>query len=640
MGQRRIKFYSVNDMGTGWHLQKMEAFFRDWDILTDNPDVNTILELFNIKKFLDAGARLVKWSDLQLEEYKEKGRGIPQILGKFCSELSDANLVEMCNMVDRTYADDFWMLLCENKVYKHISSAAMRSVLDSNNNIVWHILRHRELSVQFGQEIAEHLERNPHTAVKLISNYLAANDKQENRLFFPNLFTQEMRENALNDFVESDRENINYLQLLEQSQSTDGLQLPDKLRYRARKKRETLQEKLFAGSPGMEFGAEVSFKSIPDGSTEESFDNGIIKCAYSREWVEENRDNPTLLNNFIYLFGFVDKQYRSTYVSLQSQMGALERHLGVKGKKDYIAGIAFQSKRILSLLQMAAYTQELQRLGICLESIFKWFFEEYLMDEFNANGFTYSPPSKGTTVVEKCKLLASAIDGVLKQYRLFCEDGYVNRELLEMSSGHIVFDSLKGCIENKYAYSLSDDLRSEMFLLFSDQSMMSYTKRTESTYETVPQLLLSENIHRDDYEEYQFHDLDWLMKRGSITVSDDGFLTINRERVYILKDLFCNEVICPNYYDPSLRKQVVALVGTGDLCYGSTLFSKPEQNYLNYILNKKEYSNGLDLRNKYAHDTCPLDEKTQQYDYWELQKIMVLIILKINEELCLKTLQQ
>ena len=43
MGQRRIKFYSVNDMGTGWHLQKMEAFFRDWDILTDNPDVNTIL---------------------------------------------------------------------------------------------------------------------------------------------------------------------------------------------------------------------------------------------------------------------------------------------------------------------------------------------------------------------------------------------------------------------------------------------------------------------------------------------------------------------------------------------------------------------------------------------------------------------
>ena len=237
MGQRRIKFYSVNDMGTGWHLQKMEAFFQDWDILTDNPDVNTILELFNIKKFLDAGVRLVQWSDLQLEEYKEKGRGIPQILGKFCSELSDANLVEMCNMVESIYADDFWTLLCENKVYKHISSAAMRSVLDSNNNIVWHILRHRELSVQFGQEIAEHLERNPHTAVKLISNYLAANDKQENRLFFPNLFTQEMRENALNDFVESDRENINYLQLMEQSQSTDGLQLPDKLRYRARKKR-------------------------------------------------------------------------------------------------------------------------------------------------------------------------------------------------------------------------------------------------------------------------------------------------------------------------------------------------------------------------------------------------------------------
>ena len=64
-------------------------------------------------------------------------------------------------------------------------------------------------------------------------------------------------------------------------------------------------------------------------------------------------------------------------------------------------------------------------------------------------------------------------------------------------------------------------------------------------------------------------------------------------------------------------------------------FSKPEQDYLNYILNKSEFSNGLDLRNKYIHDTCPLDEKIQRQDYMELLKIMVLIMIKINEEFCL-----
>ena len=72
-----------------------------------------------------------------------------------------------------------------------------------------------------------------------------------------------------------------------------------------------------------------------------------------------------------------------------------------------------------------------------------------------------------------------------------------------------------------------------------------------------------------------------------------------------------------------------------DIRYENTLFSKPEQDYLNYVLNKSEFSNGLDLRNRYSHDTCSLDEKTQSQDYLELLKIMVFIIIKINEEFCI-----
>ncbi|MBD8942275.1 MAG: hypothetical protein EGR71_07055, partial [Clostridiales bacterium] len=74
--------------------------------------------------------------------------------------------------------------------------------------------------------------------------------------------------------------------------------------------------------------------------------------------------------------------------------------------------------------QLQAYLGELKRLNIRLEDIFKWFFEENIKTEFNALGFSYSPPSEGTTYAEKCKLLGSAIDGILKQYRLFEEDGY------------------------------------------------------------------------------------------------------------------------------------------------------------------------------------------------------------------------
>ena len=145
---------------------------------------------------------------------------------------------------------------------------------------------------------------------------------------------------------------------------------------------------------------------------------------------------------------------------------------------------------------------------------------------------------------------------------------------------------------------------------------------------------------KEDFAHYQQRNLDWLIARSTVSISDDGCLRINKIRAYILKDLFTNEVICPAYYDPVLKQQVEELVSAGDLKYENTLFSKPEQDYLNYVLNKSEFSNGLDLRNRYSHDTCSLDEKTQSQDYLELLKIMVFIIIKINEEFCINNPMQ
>ena len=55
-----------------------------------------------------------------------------------------------------------------------------------------------------------------------------------------------------------------------------------------------------------------------------------------------------------------------------------------------------------------------------------------------------------------------------------------------------------------------------------------------------------------------------------------------------------------------------------------------------YYLNKSEFTNGLDLRNKYIHDTGSLDENIQRQDYTVLLKLMIILIIKINEEFCLR----
>lgn len=117
-------------------------------------------------------------------------------------------------------------------------------------------------------------------------------------------------------------------------------------------------------------------------------------------------------------------------------------------------------------------------------------------------------------------------------------------------------------------------------------------------------------------------------------IREDGHLSVDKFRALVLRDLYKNEVLCPHCFDAELCKQIDELVAAGDLKYENTLFSKPEQDYLNYMLNKSEFSNGLDLRNKYSHDTCSLDEKIQIHDYLELLKILVLIVIKINDEFC------
>ena len=193
-------------------------------------------------------------------------------------------------------------------------------------------------------------------------------------------------------------------------------------------------------------------------------------------------------------------------------------------------------------------------------------------------------------------------------------------------------------VKQKYAYSKSNELQREQYALYSDQSIMTYTEKTQSNYDTLPQMLLSEKMRIDDFYEYQRENINWLIARGTIIQNVTGDLSVNKGKAVVLKDLFANEVVCPNYYG-RWKSEIQKLVESHDMEYENTLFSRPEQAYLNYMLNKSEFSNGLDLRNKYSHDTNSLKENVQTQDYFELLKIMVLIIIKINEEFCLRDLQ-
>ena len=274
--------------------------------------------------------------------------------------------------------------------------------------------------------------------------------------------------------------------------------------------------------------------------------------------------------------------------------------------------------------------------GVRLEEVLKWFFEEYLLQEFDAKGFRFNPPSESTTLVEKCRTIASEMDGVLKQFRMYVQDGEIDRELFEISSEHIVFSNLSGFVKEKYAYGNNDDIEKEQFLLFSNQSLLCYIEKTQDRYSSFAELIIHEDVRLSDFREFQLIDIQWLIKHDIVEENLDGFLQLNDFKAFILKDLYEHDVICPQYYDDEFKDIINDWCQNGNLRLSDSLFSEPEQDYLNYELNKSTYSNGLDLRNKYAHSTYPEDEKIQEMDYMILLKIMILVVTKINEEFCLR----
>jgi hypothetical protein len=95
-----------------------------------------------------------------------------------------------------------------------------------------------------------------------------------------------------------------------------------------------------------------------------------------------------------------------------------------------------------------------------------------LVNEFHTTGFVFQTPSEGTTDLEKCKLLATEIDSVLKQFTMYVDEGIIDRELLEMSSKPMEFENVPSFSNEKYVYPNDGICSSCMHLLFSDQLLM------------------------------------------------------------------------------------------------------------------------------------------------------------------------
>lgn len=633
--KHRIKYYSKSDLSIGWNLQKIEEIIKEYDEKRKDYKINDIIEFYNITKFLDNELYLKNWDKDYIDDLKNINIKLKASIGRHFNNIKNKNIYEIFNSIEIRYKEDFFEIFENYKLYNRINQTSFNRLI-SNTHILELVLRNKKITEVYTDIIIKKFQKYNDSALILMNKYvLERNDNEE--LYIPKKLTIVERENIFIKYIKSREANLNYLRVILNIESNPNvLLISDKTKLLAKKRIDRDTKKLFEKNKGIGISTLVSFKEGAKDTFSYNSKGMNIECEYDLNWIKENNDYPTLLNNFIYLFEFVDMETRINLVNKKSEDGLFEK-LSIRSKKEYKCNETFQRKSMLSSLQIMAYYKQLNNIGIKLEKIIEWFFKRYLKDEFKIKSYKINVPTEGSTYLEKCRNILIEMDYILKEYKLFVEERKINQELLEMSSSHLFFQDIPSIVKKKYVYASSEEYNLVSYYFFSDQCMLAYLERIGEKYENFYSLVINEKVKLEEYPEYDQRDLKELIKMDYIDIDKEGYLTIkDLKKVNIFKDLYYNDVISYWKYSKTARKIMDELCEIGILKFESTLLSTAESEYFNYYLNKASFVNGFDLRNKYIHGCQPNgkdSEKIHESNYYLFLKLLILLIIKINDDL-------
>lgn len=639
----RVVYYSKEDMAGPLQLKKGEHVLKA-ELKTDYTDVNDVMELYNLKKYIDNELFLRDWTKEDVESFKLKATKISSAVGKYMAKIDDTSVTSIYNNLIREYISCFWEIVNNQSVFKRISKLNFKNILDSEPHVIHVILTHKKIVDYYDSENRDFLMSYPQSAEILLSVYEVQHDFSNKEKFIPKSLTIDDKETIMSSYLDSDDFNLNYVELIQNSKKRNDFIVSDKTRLKAKRLHQSETEKFFAEKGGcLKYGVSVGFPSNASKIKDGEIDNEMnINYSYSLDFIRENDDPYSLYKNFKVLFEYIDAENRIALLSKHSQLGLFEKIMGVRSQNEYRNGSHFNLLEMTSYLQITGYNQIVKDLKTSLEEIFHYVWTNSLNEKYDfvANA-RFLVPTASSSYFEKVRILAPEFESVLKQYKLFVEDGNIDFELLQMSSSPSSIKDIPSRNRNKYIY-LNEQNEMNLGclnLFFSDQNLLAYVEPfKESKYATLFELLANEQVLFSSYEDHQRPQIEYLIEKEFLSVDTDGFIQfVNPHRIAILKDLRDNEVASFHHYSPDYRLEAQTMESEGLIKFESSLFTKPEQAYFNYLLNKSEFTNGVDLRNSYLHGTQANPEETRkhEYAYFTYLKLLFLILLKIEDDLAI-----
>ena len=148
----KVVFHSKEDMAGGYNLQKGEHILRA-DTKSNHTDINEVLELYNIKKYIDNDLYLRNWTQNDITNFKQKATEIGKVIGRFFATIDDNNVVSEYEKTLRDYIHSFWEIVNNQSIFKRISKTNFSNILTNEPHLIHEILNHKNLVDHYNNEI-------------------------------------------------------------------------------------------------------------------------------------------------------------------------------------------------------------------------------------------------------------------------------------------------------------------------------------------------------------------------------------------------------------------------------------------------------------------------------------------------------
>lgn len=635
MNINRIIFFSKDDLARFDMLARAEIILNEFDTQKIYTNINDIIELYHIKQYIDSGLYLDSWTFETREKYKRIVKDIWGLIYRFCALITDDNIETFLNEIKAEsirYVGSFWQLIEKCEIYKRLSNSTFTKLFEK---IAWKedILENFKIVSHFNSQLRELLMSYEKTAEILLSYYEKSDPAKKEKIFFPKSLSIEDKDAIVSRYIDSKDANLNYVNLAIIARDQNDFKLSTKTKLKAQRRHKEELTKLFQSDLCVSHTTRIGvcFSETQETPKLVSNNNNESVFSYSIPYIKQNLHPIILFKNFQWLFEYFDRQSRITLVRKRDDISFIDT-CGIHSDAEYLCPYTFSLKNNLALMQIVAYEHILADQHISLDDTIKGVFNTFCTQNKITNLDIRFETS--SDFLSKIRYIYPEMDSLLKRYKLYVEDGIIDMELLAMSSVPSRIEDIPSLVQKKYVYGVNSELDRIMFALFSDQSMLSYIKMHKGKYHSLVELIENEIVTFDLLEEYQKPQYETLISQHYLCVEDNIIHLANKDEISVLRDLYNNGVIAYWHMPTNLQSIIDKLATEGKIEFVSSLFSRDEADYFNYYLNNK-FSNGKELRNKYAHGTHVANVSKIKKDYYRLLILMILILWKIIDDILL-----